>query len=504
MSNPPGRQINAKTGSYGTGTGYSLVPGQRDLFIFDSLVLNDRSQHDLYHVNNIVGFDDADVIVSEDPNPDAIGSNPNPGRPGGRTIVLGGRIIAGNWDRLDDMEYNLRTAFRNDDELPLTISRPGRTFVRNFATDPSFEGNDLSLWVTGSFYGVNPGGVKSQQPSGPTGFGNKVMLFAAPAGTANIGIIHPLAPTDGFKAGTPYTFSIYVHGGGGGETGQIFLGQNGPDSAMSSVLVAPASGYNRYSVTWTPLTDTPNGVCGYRSTSSGGQSVYLDAAMVNQGTTPNTYFDGSMPGYRWLGDPNNSESSSALADVYVLCRKSEKLNISKELKNERYERDFQISLRATDPRMVSSVSNKRGIVPVSISALGRTYSRSYDLKYNTNMNSLGTAVSSGNIVSVFNSGNENAQPIFTLTGTLVGPMIITNETTGESMRLNASVNPGDYIVIDIKNGTILYSNGANMFSAYDKTSDWVTIAPGYNQFSISIQGFSGNSRFDIEWNDTWM
>ncbi len=92
----------------------------------NGLVLNDRSVLDHYHVDEATGFEDIDIVISEEQATERHGGTALPNFYAPRTVTLTGTIRAGSWDKLDDMEAALLSAFRELDEQPLLIDNPGR------------------------------------------------------------------------------------------------------------------------------------------------------------------------------------------------------------------------------------------------------------------------------------------------------------------------------------------------------------------------------------------
>jgi phage-related protein len=154
------------------------------------------------------------------------------------------------------------------------------------------------------------------------------------------------------------------------------------------------------------------------------------------------------PLYFLTGDPNLNH--------YINCRKSAKINIEEEQTDvDKFFRDFQVTLRASDPRFY------------------KTKTKSYSL------NIYDDAPTSAQ-VSVVNNGNFETHPIVTVQGA-VTDFVMSNDNSlnalgeEEEFRLltDFSIADDDFYRIDMKNRTIIDSDGVNQINDLDITSDWL-------------------------------
>lgn len=168
--------------------------------------------------------------------------------------------------------------------------------------------------------------------------------------------------------------------------------------------------------------------------------------------------------------------ASASQDVVLYCKKYQKLTIKETQTDFRYMRDFQISLRASDPFMMSYLEH---YAPVTLAA------------------SPGT-------VAILNNGNFDARPRYRIIGPITNPVIL-NSTTGKQITINGSVAAGAFLEIDVRRKTIVDQSGANKFGMLDVTSDWATLTPGSNSLQLSGTGITGGTTaFQVFWRDTWV
>lgn len=77
---------------------------------------------------------------------------------------------------------------------------------------------------------------------------------------------------------------------------------------------------------------------------------------------------------------------------------------------------------------------------------GRTYDKTFDYTY-------GAATNPGGEMTVTNSGDLSAYPVFTITGPADMP-VIQNVTTGQAFTVNANIAAGQTVVIDARTGVI--------------------------------------------------
>jgi len=143
-------------------------------------------------------------------------------------------------------------------------------------------------------------------------------------------------------------------------------------------------------------------------------------------------------------------------DLMIMCKLSAKITmVDQQTTRNGFTRDFQIPLRASNPRFLSVV---RQISIYQFSAGG-----SYD-----------------NILfTVYNNGNYRAQTTIELKGPLVNPRIL-NETNGTVSIINGTIPSGEtWVFENIGPSMKLYrkSDGQNRSGYLHETSMWVYIEP---------------------------
>ncbi len=158
-----------------------------------------------------------------------------------------------------------------------------------------------------------------------------------------------------------------------------------------------------------------------------------------------------------------------------------------------YERDFIVTLKARDPRILGQTLNNE---PLEESFDGTTLQFPSKFPFK-----LGNKVF--NQITINNTCNFSTPPIITLSGVSTNPRII-NQTTGKQMKLNTDLLSGDEIVIDVALGTI-EKNGADILSALDAVSEFIFLAPGENVFELRDDTpVDLLLQAEIKWRDAWI
>jgi len=160
-------------------------------------------------------------------------------------------------------------------------------------------------------------------------------------------------------------------------------------------------------------------------------------------------------------------------DVFIYCKKYQKLVIKEAQTDFRHSRQFQVALRASNPFFLSYTEQ---YAPITLDA-------------------------SPKLATVTNTGNYDASPRFRLIGPLTNPQIV-NITTGKQMTVNGTIASGHTLDIDVRRRTVIDDLSANRFDMLDVTSDWVRLTPGQNGIQLSGTGFGTGSAMQIFWNHT--
>lgn len=181
----------------------------------------------------------------------------------------------------------------------------------------------------------------------------------------------------------------------------------------------------------------------------------------------------------WHEHPLIFHTGQAENTVFIDCKKSAPIAMREAHRDFRPWRDFQVTLRASNPRVLSYMEE-------------------------LNQATLDTPDPDGSVfMGVLNRGNFGAQPRIRLGGTLTDP-VVSNDTNGQSISLTGTIADGDYVEIDVARKTIVDQTGANQFSLLSVGSDWMELEPGYNDISI-VAASSADSPYLYMWHrHTWM
>jgi len=138
----------------------------------------------------------------------------------------------------------------------------------------------------------------------------------------------------------------------------------------------------------------------------------------------------------------------------------------------------QVTLFCPDPRYYDVGTTTLALGPSTVS--GRTYNRVYNLTYGG-----GSQTGSG---YVNNTGWANTNPVVTITGPAVNP-VLSNVTTGQSITINYTLGASDVVVIDLNLKTVTL-NGTSARNILANYSQWFAAAPGLTQLSFSATTFT--------------
>ena len=167
-------------------------------------------------------------------------------------------------------------------------------------------------------------------------------------------------------------------------------------------------------------------------------------------------------------------------DMMIYCRKSQGIQMADEQRTaNHFERPFLITMRASNPRFLSSVRvlDEKTFSGATFDAIGLT---------------------------PINNGNYDAQPQFEFTGPITG-LVLYNETNGQVTRLVAAVPTGETWIINTEARRMYRrSDNAYRFQYLDVNSDWMELAPGTNNIRVTATGLTTASRVGLSFRHTYM
>jgi len=174
-----------------------------------------------------------------------------------------------------------------------------------------------------------------------------------------------------------------------------------------------------------------------------------------------------------------------------------------------YHREFLITCRASNPRMISNVKLSSRTQPTGGTNLGRIYEYNsvaqgfFNRSYNSLLSATYYPISTASSLSVYNGGSFAAEPKIRIYGDCSN-ITIFNATNNSTMTLYGSIDAGNYVDVDMKSKTLTDRLGNNVFGLLDVTSDWIALEPGLNDISVSVTALGTSAYTYFFWNNTWM
>lgn len=105
--------------------------------------------------------------------------------------------------------------------------------------------------------------------------------------------------------------------------------------------------------------------------------------------------------------------------------------------------------------------------------------------------------------SIFNGGDVEAFPVFTITGPGSSP-VLTNTTTGKVISSSIALAGGQVLTIDTQAKTVKREDGSNQFSTLSFTSAFWTLAQGQNAITLSMGGTTAASQIVVSYKQRWL
>lgn len=106
---------------------------------------------------------------------------------------------------------------------------------------------------------------------------------------------------------------------------------------------------------------------------------------------------------------------------------------------------------------------------------GATFDATFDLTF---------GASAGGSFQMINSGAYQTAPYFTITGPVSYP-IITNQATGQQIKLNIVLGASDILAIDCQSGTVTLNGTANRNNTVDISTSFFQLLPGSNTIGFA-------------------
>lgn len=273
---------------------------------------------------------------------------------------------------------------------------------------------------------------------------------------------------------------------------------NGVDTLLDSTSITLSAATNywiqarvegtsvSYSVWSSYPSDFETALASKTFTLSGGDQTLFPSAGV-----------GYHSGVYWT--PNSTSDRVTLLDVGALnpgdaqisCRKISKIESDEVQEGNSIIKRFMITLRASNPRLVSRKLTTSSQVPSTFSMVfpggggGLTFpSDGSGLLFGA---ALGT---------VTNYGRATALPIVRMYGPMTNPTIACSQTSTR-VGISGSIADGDYFDFDCFKRTVIDSAGASKYSMLTSDTNWISLAPGSNQIVIGADSVGGNGKINF-------
>ncbi len=154
---------------------------------------------------------------------------------------------------------------------------------------------------------------------------------------------------------------------------------------------------------------------------------------------------------------------------------------------------IQLVAYAEDPRIYSSALQSV-VIP-----LGATITTGFSFSYSFSF-SFGATSSATDGAYVTNSGNRPAPAILTITGPVVNPVVV-NDNTSSTLSFNITLTSTDVLVVDLVNHTVVLNGTANRRGSL-LVSDWFLLAVGSNFIRYRAESGSGTT-LTVSWRSAW-
>lgn len=479
------------------------------MVVDNQYVLNDRRRPGSIFVTGITGLTGADVVVGAEKNADRDGETPNDGTYGGRTVSLKGFVRGGD---LEDMRYLYSYLMDSFDDL---IERQfwfqwldwRDEFLDTYSLiDYSFDSGSGTVAVALDGSGLQPTStaLKSMQlyPVGrdgltPTrytyGDGEAIVAFRVASSYTSIDIgVECRRSAANNKLVINYT------------PGNVSVTRiiGGAFSVTSTAATVPAAGdlcFLRVRaegslVSWSTWGYYPPDVGGIPLSS--GSYTLTPTELLSLPPV----VSGRGWGLRWR--PNSVDDRVELLEVGALnkgdgviyCRKASTIDGEEVQTEDGWKRDFMVTLRASDPRIVSRKVSTVSIVPSGFALAfpggggGLTFPAD------------GSGLVFGAYLPspVVNLGARGgASMIVRFYGAIANPVLL-DPTTGRSVGLNLTIADGDYVEVNTFRRTVFDSSGNSIYKFLTDETNWPEI-DGSVRFILGADSVSGSGRIEISY-----
>lgn len=191
---------------------------------------------------------------------------------------------------------------------------------------------------------------------------------------------------------------------------------------------------------------------------------------------------------------NRVLASNKLKELVISTEELGDLICNVEVKNRAVgQSPIAISAQLTMPDPYLYSADADSISLGAVSNVGLTFPFTFPIVFGTITGGEGT---------INNKGNAAAYPVITVVGTC-DTITIENQTTGESMSLDVSLQESDTLVIDNREDTRgIYLNGNKRMDL--KNGEWISCIPGDNVFSFQRNSLQTKQHCTISLQSRWI
>jgi Phage tail protein len=197
-------------------------------------------------------------------------------------------------------------------------------------------------------------------------------------------------------------------------------------------------------------------------------------------------------------------------ELIIVARKNQRLSMAEEQQDERFAREFVVSVRADDPRAVSKRVELFDMTGIGIfTPAQRTYDvagaptrRDYDAPTpETRVYSGGGGIP---LQGVVNEGNADADMLVHLFGDITNPTLW-NRTTGEALVWSDYQVPGgQFLEVDTNAGTVKLDGTTELYIGFDFiNSTFIKLRPGFNELAIDADAHVPGAHAEVSWRHTY-
>lgn len=179
--------------------------------------------------------------------------------------------------------------------------------------------------------------------------------------------------------------------------------------------------------------------------------------------------------------------------VHINCKKLSSIDMSEVSENTRAERNFMLTVRASNPRFYTEPDNIE-ILPDFVNSDGRSYNLTYDRDY------FDLPILEN--FSIYNNGSIENFPSITLYGG-IKDFVIVNYTTNECIYLNGEISSGSQIYYDQENFILVDEFGESKISFLNPKSSRVSLTPGENIMGFGGIAYDANAKVEFHACSSW-